>query len=428
MPDELGHEWRVLHPFEIPGVRFPTDNTPPNQRRLAENDALVELIQTTEYLKDTPTWGQRDYRLHPLRYGDPFYRGGGRDRGRGRRDWLSERPFERETNGGSGRGFFHGNGRGAVREAHQTTSKSEQRDRQEEDWSIVASIERRDDSPVRQVSQRTPPTPHPSDERLFTNWSSLESPCARTSPQSVPIRETGQSINQPDNQTTQPGSEPAQVGATGNALSDNVSSPRACQQPDEVGVRIMDMGTNTSDVEARPHRDGTRVVTLDANIQTPLLIVDIMIPTGGEDQIALPQINLSISGYQPNSLRDSQLGSSDVRAQEISVLPQVDRLVSAPTRGNIRGRILESARIMEWEYSQDGTYLPETSVLHAEGNIWEIVAMIIDPTEVRDPLKEEGIQIRMGDCLIEGDILIGIEDLLEEEDILEEDPLMVEDP
>ena len=48
IPEELGQEWRVLHPFEIPGVRFPTDNTPPNQRRLAENDALVELIQTTE--------------------------------------------------------------------------------------------------------------------------------------------------------------------------------------------------------------------------------------------------------------------------------------------------------------------------------------------------------------------------------------------
>ena len=55
--------------------------------------------------------------------------------------------------------------------------------------------------------------------------------------------------------------------------------------------------------------------------------------------------------------------------------------------------------------------------------------MIIDPTEVRDPLKEEGSQIRMGDCLIEVDILIGIEDLLEEEDILVEDPLMeMEDP
>ena len=58
VPESLSHKWRVLHPFEIPGVRFPTDTTPPNQRRLAENDALVELIQTTEYLEDTPMWGQ----------------------------------------------------------------------------------------------------------------------------------------------------------------------------------------------------------------------------------------------------------------------------------------------------------------------------------------------------------------------------------
>ena len=58
IPDELGHEWRVLHPFDLPGVRFPTDTMPPNQRRLAENNTLVELIQTTEYLDDVPTWGQ----------------------------------------------------------------------------------------------------------------------------------------------------------------------------------------------------------------------------------------------------------------------------------------------------------------------------------------------------------------------------------
>ena len=66
IPDELGHEWRVLHPFELPGVRFPMDSTSPNQRRLAENDALIELIQTAEYLEDTPMWGQRDYQLYPL--------------------------------------------------------------------------------------------------------------------------------------------------------------------------------------------------------------------------------------------------------------------------------------------------------------------------------------------------------------------------
>ena len=69
LPDELGPEWRVLHPFEIPGVRNPTEDTPPTHRRLAENDTLVELIQTAEYLEDAPSWEQR--RFYPPRYGDP---------------------------------------------------------------------------------------------------------------------------------------------------------------------------------------------------------------------------------------------------------------------------------------------------------------------------------------------------------------------
>ena len=79
-------------PFEIPGERFPTDTTPPNQRRLAENDALVELIQTTEYLEDMPMWGQWDYWFYPPRYGNPFYRGRGRGRGigRGRREPIGK--------------------------------------------------------------------------------------------------------------------------------------------------------------------------------------------------------------------------------------------------------------------------------------------------------------------------------------------------
>ena len=95
VPENLGHNWRVLHPFELSRVRFPTDTTPSNQNRLAENDALVELIQTTEYLEDVPMWGQRDYQLCPPRYGDPFYRG--RGRGRGRREMISDRPPERDS-------------------------------------------------------------------------------------------------------------------------------------------------------------------------------------------------------------------------------------------------------------------------------------------------------------------------------------------
>ena len=73
LPDELGPEWRVLHPFEIPGVRIPTEDTPPNHRILTESDYLVELIQTAEYLEDAASWGQR--RFYLLRYGRPFLQG-----------------------------------------------------------------------------------------------------------------------------------------------------------------------------------------------------------------------------------------------------------------------------------------------------------------------------------------------------------------
>ena len=142
IPEKLGHERRVLHPFEIPGVRFPMDATPPNQRRLAENDALVELIKTTKYLEDTPTWRQRDYWLYPSQYGDLFYRGGGRGRGRGRQEWFNERPTER-SNGGLGRGFSCGNGREIRGEISQVHTVRNQQDRQEEEWSVPNSIERR---------------------------------------------------------------------------------------------------------------------------------------------------------------------------------------------------------------------------------------------------------------------------------------------
>ena len=157
----------------------------------------MELIQTTEYLEDTPTWGQRDYQVYPPRYGDPFYRGrGGRGRGRGRREWVSERPLERETNRGFGRGFSCGNGRGNRRGFHsQIPSERDHRDRQEEEWSIPVSVGGRGrDIPVEWKSpHRTPPTPAPSEDRFFTDWSSLGSgsPHVRTPTQSVLVREIG---------------------------------------------------------------------------------------------------------------------------------------------------------------------------------------------------------------------------------------------
>ena len=164
----------------------------------------------------------------PPQYGDPFYRGRERGRGKGRQEWLNERPVER-SDGGLGRGFSHGNGREIRGNICQVNTERDQQDRWEEEWSVPASIERREDDTVRQELHRALPTPPPSEDRLFTDWSSLDSPRARTSPQNASVRGIEQDINQPDNQTTQPGSEPAQIEAMGNALHDNVSSPSTHQ-------------------------------------------------------------------------------------------------------------------------------------------------------------------------------------------------------
>ena len=51
-----------------------------------------------------------------------------------------------------------------------------QQDRQEEEWSVPISIERREDNVVRQESQGAPLTPPSSEDRLFTDWSSIDSP------------------------------------------------------------------------------------------------------------------------------------------------------------------------------------------------------------------------------------------------------------
>ena len=76
---------------------------------------------------------------------------------------------------------------------------------------------------IRQESlHRTPPTPTPSEDRFLTDWSSAGSPHLRTLPRSVLVAETGPNINQPVNQTIQPGLEPAQIEAMRNGLQDDI--------------------------------------------------------------------------------------------------------------------------------------------------------------------------------------------------------------
>ena len=100
-----------------------------------------------------------------------------------------------------------------------------------------------------------------------------------------------------------------------------------------------------------------------ANTQPSLPIVDVMLPSGGGDQLAMLQINLSILGYEPGSLRDSHIRPPAMRAQEISIIPQLHGLVSLLSRDPIRRRVQEDSRFEGQEYSQGGTYVQGASIL-----------------------------------------------------------------
>ena len=125
---------------------------------------------------------------------------------------------------------------------------------------------------IQESQQRTPPTPAPSEDRFFMDWSSIRtgSPLVRMPPQSILVRERGQEINQTTIQTSQPRSEPTQMGVTENTLQEDLpgTTPLTQQQPLD-GLSMMDErrmnneGTNTLDVE--PARDWLRTSTVEAN-------------------------------------------------------------------------------------------------------------------------------------------------------------------
>ena len=115
--------------------------------------------------------------------------------------------------------------------------------------------------------------------------------------------------------------------------------------------RVNDIGTNTLDVVVEPARDRLRTSTMEANAQTSISIVDVMLPSGQGHHLAIPHVNLSISGYKPDSMRTSSMRSPSMQAQEISIMPQLDAPGSLLMRDPIGRRIHEISRPAEREFS-----------------------------------------------------------------------------
>ena len=76
----------------------------------------------------------------------------------------------------------------------------------------------------------------------------------------------------------------------------------------------------------------------------------------------IPHINLSISGYEPDSLRTSSMRSPSIWAQEVSTIPQVDGPGSLPMRDHIERQMNGIPRLVEQDSSQGGTYVQRAPI------------------------------------------------------------------
>ena len=125
---------------------------------------------------------------------------------------------------------------------------------------MPTNIERGENDMERHETSQAPPpnVSPPTEDRLFTDWSSIDSPRERTSQWNVSARSVEPNITQTVNQTEQSEIDPARNEAMGNILSDVMTVPSTCQQLSQVGIRSIDRETNMSEVEVRAQREETR--------------------------------------------------------------------------------------------------------------------------------------------------------------------------
>ena len=192
----------------------------------------------------------------------------------------------------------------------QAPTDRPQPDRQEEDWSTPTNVERREDTERHETSQVPPPdVPPPPEERLFTNWSSIDSPRERISQ----CNQSGRSVEPSTtvNQTEQPTIDPEDNEVLRYILSDKTTVPSIHQQLLQVGTRFVDRETNTFEVEVRPQREETRT--------------DIK-----QTQSRCVQVPTSHSDLSSNDI--DIVGGSPVRPCIPDIMPQIDGPTSVCAR------------------------------------------------------------------------------------------------
>ena len=105
-----------------------------------------------------------------------------------------------------------------------------------------------------------------------------------------------------------------------NTLSDVMTFPSACQQPSQVGTRLIDREMNTPDVEVRTQREEIRIGNLSSN--------EVVISNDRDTQ--MPTSHSGMSSY------DTEItGGSPIRTHSAEMIPQLDGPASVCSRRRI---------------------------------------------------------------------------------------------
>ena len=178
---------------------------------------------------------------------------------------------------------------------------------------MPTNVERRENDTQRHETLQAPPpnVPPPTEDRLFTDWSSIDSPRERASQCNISARSVEPNITQTDNQGDQPRLKSIRNEVMENIPSDVMTVPSTCQQLSQVGTRLIDRETNTSKVELRSQREETRINILSGH---------------GRD-VEMPSSCSGISSHETNII-----GGSPIQIHTMDIIPQLDGPTSVCTR------------------------------------------------------------------------------------------------
>ena len=208
-------------------------------------------------------------------------------------------------------GFGRGNNQNNNTRAQQLApTERPQLARQDNGWSSPTNIERREDTERHQMPQ-VPPSevPPPAEERLFTDWSSENCPRERVA-QWVPSAISVES-HRTANQAEQNIREPDDNEVLRYVLRDATHTPSDRIQISQVGARLIDRETNTSEMETRFPREEVRTDRIHTHSKG----------------IQVPSSNSELSSHDMNMIE-----GPSVRPLIPDTMPQLDRPLSIHTR------------------------------------------------------------------------------------------------